>query len=113
MIGAFWRAVAAAVIAYVIAVSAVADFLAHECGRFWFDYTFQLSITAVVLAIFGLVGVAVFLMCMIRPIGTAVFWWFWLAVAVAMLIGNSMYAQTAPIDVHTATGGDLRCAIRQ
>jgi hypothetical protein len=40
-------------------------------------------------------------------------WWFWLAFAIAILIGNSLYAQTAPLEAHTATGGDLRCAIRR
>ncbi|HEV8022807.1 MAG TPA: hypothetical protein VGP41_16145 [Candidatus Lustribacter sp.] len=113
MIGAFWRGAAAAVIAYVIAVSAVADFLAHQCGRYWFDYTFQLSVGAVTLAFFGILGALVFLLCMIRPIGGAVQWWFWLAFAIAILIGNSLYAQTAPLEAHTATGGDLRCAIRR
>ena len=113
MISAFWKAIAAVIIAYTIAVSSVADFLAHQCGNFWFDYTFQLSESSITLAFFGIFGVAVFLICMIRPVGAAVHWWFWIAFAVAVLIGNSLYAQSAPLDVHTDTGGTVQCAIRR
>jgi hypothetical protein len=113
IIDAFWKAAAAVLIAYVIAVSSVADFLAHECGNFWFGYTFQLSDSIASLAFFGIFGVVVFLICMIRPVGAAVHWWFWIAFAVAVLIANSLYAQTAPLDVHTATGGNLQCALRR
>jgi hypothetical protein len=112
MISAFWKAVAADIIAYVISVSSVADFLAHQCGDYWFSYTFQLSASPVTLAFFGIFGVAVLLICMIRPVGAAVHWWFWIAFAVAVLIANSLYAQAAPVDVHTATGGNLECAVR-
>ena len=113
MYGAFWKAIAAVIIAYVIAVSSVADILAHECGNFWFNYTFQLSASVVSLAFFGIFGVAVFLICMTRPVGAAVHWWFWIAFSVFVLIGNGAYAATAPLDVHTATGGNLSCALRR
>ena len=113
MISAFVKAVAAVIIAYLIAVSSVADFLAHECGNFWFNYTFVLSTGFVTLAFFGIFGVVVFLICMIRPVGATAHWVFWIAFAVVVLIANSLYAQTAPLEVHTATGGNLQCAIRR
>jgi hypothetical protein len=113
VISAFFRAVAAVIIAYTIAVSSVADFLAHQCGSFWFNYTFQLSASTITLAFFGIFGVVVFLICMIRPVGAAVHWWFWIAFAVVVLIANGLYAQRAPLDVHTASGGTLQCAIRR
>jgi hypothetical protein len=113
MISAFWKAVAAVIIAYLIAVSSVADFLAHQCGSFWFNYSFQLSTSVVTLAFFGIFGVVVFLICMIRPVGATAHWLFWIVFAIVVLIANSLYAQTAPLDVHTATGGNLQCAIRR
>jgi hypothetical protein len=113
MIGAFWRAIGAVIIAYAIAVSSVADYLAHECGNFWFTYTFQLSGSTVPLVFLAIVGVVVFLIGMIRPLGAAVHWWGWIAFAVFVVVGNSLYAQTAPLEVHTDTGGNLQCAVRK
>ena len=43
----------------------------------------------------------------------AVQWWGWIAFAVVVLVGNSLYAQTAPLEVHTDTGGNLQCAVRK
>jgi hypothetical protein len=112
MIAAIWKALAAFLIAYVLAVSSVADFLAHQCGRYWFDYTFQLSLDRAPLAIFVILGVIVFLFNMIRPLGNAVHWWFWLAFAVVVLVGNSAFAQTAPPGQTDAAGRTVQCALR-
>ena len=113
MISAFVKAVAAVIIAYTIAVSSVADFLAHQCGSFWFNYTFALSSSIPTLAFFAIFGVAVFLICMIRPVGATAHWMFWIAFAVAVLIGNSLYAQAAPVTAVSATGDPVKCALRR
>jgi hypothetical protein len=113
MISAFFKALAAVIIAYTIAVSSVADFLAHQCGSFWFNYTFQLSTSTITLAFFGIFGVVVFLICMIRPVGATAHWFFWIAVAVAVLIGNSLYAQAAPVTATSVTGDPVKCALRR
>lgn len=109
--GAFAKALAAMLIVYVIAISSVADYLAHQCGRFWFDYTFQLSIPS--LWMFGVLGVLVFLICLLRHVGTAVQWWFWIAFSVIVLIANGAYAATAPVAQTSAAGGDVQCAVRR
>jgi len=111
--GAFWRALAAIVIAYVLVVSSVADYLAHQCGSHWFDYTFQLSFSITSLALFGILGVVVYLICMIRQVGAAVHWWFWLAFAIMVLVANSFYAAAAPAVATTDIGGPLQCAVRR
>ena len=113
MISAFFKAVAAVIIAYTIAVSSVADFLAHQCGSSWFNSTFQLSASTASLAFFGIFGVVVFLICMIRPVGAAAHWFFWIAFSVAVLIGNSMYANAAPATATSATGDPVKCALRR
>jgi hypothetical protein len=113
MISAFFKALAAVIIAYTIAVSSVADFLAHQCGSFWFNYTFQLSTSTATLAFFAIFGVVVFLICMIRPVGATAHWFFWIAFAVAVLIGNSLYAQAAPVTAISATGDPVKCALRR
>ncbi len=113
MISAFVKAVAAIIIAYLIAVSSVADFLAHQCGSFWFNDTFLLSASTASLAFFGIFGVVVFLICMIRPVGATAHWMFWIAFAVAVLIGNSLYANAAPVTAISATGDPVRCALRR
>jgi hypothetical protein len=113
VISAFVKAVAAVIIAYAIAVSSVADYLAHQCGSFWFNYTFQLSAGIQTLAFFGIFGVVVFLICMIRPAGATAHWMFWIAFAVAVLIGNSLYANAAPVTATSVTGDPVKCALRR
>jgi hypothetical protein len=108
--GAFWKALAAVLIVYVIGVSSVADILAHQCGRYWFEYTFQLSIASSWM--FGVLGVVIFLICLLRHVGTAVQWWFFLAVAVIVLVANGAYAATVPASLSNEQG-DVQCAVRR
>jgi hypothetical protein len=109
--GALWKALAAILITYVIAVSSVADYLAHQCGRFWFDNTFQLSIGSS--WIFIALGLVVFVICLFRHVGKAVHWWFWIAFSVLVLIANSAYAATAPLGQTNAAGVEIQCAVRR
>ena len=108
--GAFWKALAAILIVYVIAVSSVADYLAHLCGRFWFDNTFQLSLASI--WIFIVLGLVVFVICLFRHVGRGVHWWFWIAFSVIVLVANGAYAQTAPLSQSNAAGLEIQCAIR-
>ena len=109
--GAFGKALAAVLIFYVIGISSLADFLAHQCGRYWFEYTFLESQRS--LWIFGALGVVVFLICLVWHVGRAVQWWFWLAFAVLVLVANSAYAATAPPGQTTAGGAEIRCVVRR
>jgi hypothetical protein len=106
-----WKALAAILIAYVIAVSSVADYMAHQCGRFWFDNTFQLSLAA--LWVFIALGLVVFVICLFCHVGKAVHWWFWIAFSVLVLIVNSVYANTAPVSQTNAAGLEIQCAVRR
>lgn len=109
--GALWKALAAVLIAYVVAVSTVADYLAHQCGRFWFDNTFQLSLAS--MWIFIALALVVFVICLFRHVGKAVHWWFWIAFSVIVLVANGAYAQTAPLSQSNAVGLEIQCAVRR
>jgi hypothetical protein len=108
--GALWKALAAILITYVIAVSSVADYLAHQCGRFWFDNTFQLSLASI--GIFIALGLVVFAICLFRHVGKAVHWWFWIAFSVIVLVANGLYAQAAPLSQSNAAGLEIQCVRR-
>jgi hypothetical protein len=111
--GALWKALCTVLVLYVISVSSIADYLAHQCGRYWFEYTFQLTLTSWVWIIFSAIGIIMFIVCLIRHVGIAAQWWFWLAFAVIVLIANSLYAQTAPVSLTAANGSDLQCAVKR
>jgi hypothetical protein len=111
--GALGKALAAVLITYVIAISSLADYLAHQCGRFWFDYTFQVSVTSKGAWVFVALGVLVFVICLFRHVGQAVHWWFWIALAVLVLVANGAYAQTAPVGQFNAAGGEVQCVVRR
>lgn len=109
--GALGKALAAVLIAYVIAVSSVADYLAHQCGRYWFQGTFQLSLAS--MWIFIALGLVVFVICLFRRVGQTVHWYFWIAFSVVVLIANGAYANTAPVAPTNAAGLEIQCAIRR
>jgi hypothetical protein len=109
--GAFWKACAAVLIFYTIGISSLADFLAHQCGSYWFNYTFLESQRS--LWIFAALGVVVFLICLVWHVGKAVQWWFWLAFAVMVLVGNSVYAASAPPSQTGIGGAEIRCVVRR
>lgn len=108
--GAFGKALASILIVYTIAISSVADYLAHQCGSFWFDYTFELSIPS--LWMFGVLGAIVFVIALSRHFGTAVQWWFWIAFSVIVLVANGAYAATAPVNQTNAAGANIQCKVR-
>ncbi len=93
-----------------MAVSTVANLVAHECGRYWFEYTFQRSLAAV--WVFAAVGVGVYVICLFRDVGRAEHWWFWIAFAVITLVANGAFASTVPFDINTATG-EVQCIVRR
>lgn len=109
--GALGKALAAILISYVIAVSSVADYLAHQCGRFWFEDTFQLSLAS--MWVFIALGLVVFAICLFRHVGKAVHWWFWIAFSVIVLVANGAYAATAPLSQSNAAGLEIQCAVRR
>jgi hypothetical protein len=109
--GALGKALAAILITYVIAVSSVADYLAQQCGRFWFEYTFQLSLAS--MWIFIVLGLVVFIICLFRHVGNDVAWWAGIALSVVVLVANGAYAQTAPLSQSNAVGQEIQCAVRK
>ena len=106
--GALGKALAAVLITYLMAVSTVANLVAHECGRFWFAYSFERSVAAS--WVFVAIGIGVYVICRFRHVGRAEHWWVWIAFAVIVLVANWAFATTVRFNINTASG-EVQCAV--